>query len=54
MPGAQSALVANNLISGSSRGAIMGMYLAEPATGDLAIKPEEIPSHLILKNNLVS
>jgi uncharacterized secreted repeat protein (TIGR03808 family) len=54
VPGAQSALVANNLISGSSRGAIMGMYLAEPATGDLAIKPEEIPSHLILKNNLVS
>jgi uncharacterized secreted repeat protein (TIGR03808 family) len=54
VPGAQSALVANNLISGSSRGAIMGMNHAEPATGDLALRPEETPAHLILKNNLIS
>ena len=53
-PGAQSALIANNLISGATRGAIIGMNHAEPATGDLALKPDEAPSHLILRNNLIS
>jgi len=54
VPGAQSALVANNLISGSTHGAIIGMNHAEPATGDLALKPDETPGHIILKSNLVT
>jgi uncharacterized secreted repeat protein (TIGR03808 family) len=54
VPGAQSALIANNLISGASQGAILGMNHAEPSTGDLALRPEEAPSHLILRNNLIS
>ncbi|MFO0990671.1 MAG: TIGR03808 family TAT-translocated repetitive protein [Hyphomicrobiales bacterium] len=52
--GAQSALIANNLISGATQGAIFGMNHAEPATGDLALKPDEIPPHLVLRNNLIS
>jgi uncharacterized secreted repeat protein (TIGR03808 family) len=52
--GAQSALIANNLISGSTQGAILGMNHAEPATGDLALKPDETPSHLFLRDNLIS
>lgn len=54
VPGAQSALIANNLIAGSTQGAILGMNHAESATGDLALRPEEAPSHLILRNNLIS
>ena len=54
VPGAQSTLVANNLISGSTHGSILGMDHADPATGDLALKPEEIPAHLVLKDNLIS
>jgi uncharacterized secreted repeat protein (TIGR03808 family) len=54
VPGAQSALIANNLISGSTQGAILGMNHADPATGDLALRPDEAPSHLILRNNLIS
>ena len=30
------------------------MNHAEPATGDLAFKPEEAPAHLVLKDNLIS
>lgn len=52
--GAQSALIANNLISRATRGAIIGMDHAEPSTGDLALKPDETPPHLILRNNLIS
>lgn len=52
--GAQSALIANNLISGATQGAILGMNHADPATGDLALRPDEAPSHLILRNNLIS
>ena len=54
VPGAQSALIANNLISGATQGAIIGMNHAEPATGDLALRPDEAPPHLILRNNLIS
>jgi uncharacterized secreted repeat protein (TIGR03808 family) len=52
--GAQSALIANNVISGSTHGAIVGMDHAEPATGDLALKPDETPGHIVLRGNLIS
>jgi uncharacterized secreted repeat protein (TIGR03808 family) len=35
-PGAGSALIADNLIAGTTRGAILGMEWSKPVTGDLA------------------
>jgi hypothetical protein len=36
MPGAGTALINSNVISGTPRGAIVGLDHAKPVTGDLA------------------
>ncbi|RAI45718.1 TIGR03808 family TAT-translocated repetitive protein [Rhodoplanes roseus] len=54
VPGARSTLVANNVISGSRRGAIVGLDHKRPATGDLATGGAERYPHLSVSGNKVS
>jgi uncharacterized secreted repeat protein (TIGR03808 family) len=49
--GAGSALIADNLIAGAERGAILGMRWAEPVTGDLAEDGAEAFPHLTIRGN---
>jgi uncharacterized secreted repeat protein (TIGR03808 family) len=49
--GAGPAVIANNLISGAERGAILGMRWEEPATGDLAESDAEDWPHLTIEGN---
>jgi uncharacterized secreted repeat protein (TIGR03808 family) len=51
VPGAGAALIANNLITGATKGAILGMRWAEVATGDLAVSGAEAYPHLTLAAN---
>lgn len=52
--GAQDGLIANNLISGAKRGAILGMDHNEPATRDLASAGAKMPGTLTVSGNVVS
>jgi uncharacterized secreted repeat protein (TIGR03808 family) len=49
--GAGPAVIANNLISGAERGAILGMRWEEAATGDLAESGAEDWPHLRIEGN---
>ncbi len=51
VPGARAALIANNVISGSRRGAIVGMDHARPVTGDLTPEGAGRFPHLTLQGN---
>ncbi len=50
-PGAASTVVANNIITESRRGAIMGMAGAKPVTADLAQGGAESYGHLTISGN---
>ncbi len=52
--GAGSAVISDNLISGSERGAIVGMRWQERASGDLALSGAEEFEHLQIERNRVS
>jgi len=52
-PGAGAVLIANNMISGSVAGALVGYHHDEPATGDLALDGSALPSNLTAHGNLV-
>ncbi|HKA81583.1 MAG TPA: TIGR03808 family TAT-translocated repetitive protein [Xanthobacteraceae bacterium] len=52
-PGAGSALIANNMISETGRGAIVGMARAKPITGDLAKGGVEQYANLAVSGNRV-
>ncbi|MDC7788174.1 TIGR03808 family TAT-translocated repetitive protein [Rhodoplanes sp. TEM] len=54
VPGARSTLVANNVISGSRRGAILGLDHKVPVTEDLAAGGAERYPHLSVSGNKVS
>jgi|FEC22Drversion2_1045045.scaffolds.fasta_scaffold00266_3 uncharacterized secreted repeat protein (TIGR03808 family) len=49
--GVRSTVIANNLISGASRAAILGMRWEEPATGDLAQGGTEDYPELTIRDN---
>jgi uncharacterized secreted repeat protein (TIGR03808 family) len=52
--GAGTALVNNNIISESARGAIFGLDHARPVTGDLSIEGAQRLAHLVIGANAVS
>jgi uncharacterized secreted repeat protein (TIGR03808 family) len=52
-PGAGSALIANNMISETGRGAIVGMARSKPVTGDLAKGGAEQYANLAVSGNRV-
>jgi uncharacterized secreted repeat protein (TIGR03808 family) len=52
--GAGAALIANNLISGATRGAILGMEHQEPVTGDLSKDGAVRYSQLVVNGNRVN
>jgi uncharacterized secreted repeat protein (TIGR03808 family) len=52
--GAGTALVNNNIISESARGAIFGLDHARPVTGDLSIEGAQRFAHLVIGANAVS
>jgi uncharacterized secreted repeat protein (TIGR03808 family) len=52
--GAGAALIANNLISGATRGAILGMEQSEPVTGDLSKDGAVRYSQLVVTGNRVN
>lgn len=54
MRGAGTALIADNVIAGSSRGAILGMDRQKPVTGDLAKGGAEFYPQLSIHDNQVS
>jgi hypothetical protein len=53
MPGAGTALVADNLISEARAGAIVGMHDAVPVTGDLAKAGSEQYAKVMVSENRV-
>jgi uncharacterized secreted repeat protein (TIGR03808 family) len=53
VPGAGSALISSNIISGSRRGAILGMDHARPITGDLAKDGAQPRPNLSIAGNRV-
>jgi uncharacterized secreted repeat protein (TIGR03808 family) len=53
VPGAGAALIANNVISDTARGAIIGMARANPVTGDLSRTGAEQYAHITLSGNRV-
>jgi uncharacterized secreted repeat protein (TIGR03808 family) len=53
VPGAGSALIASNIITGSRRGAILGMDHARPITGELAKDGAQPHAHLSIAGNRV-
>lgn len=53
-PATGPALIANNIISGSTIAAIMGMDHDEAVTGDLGLAGSDVPSRLTLAGNLVT
>jgi hypothetical protein len=53
VPGSSTTVVANNVISGSERGAIVGMEWDRMVTGDLAKGGAEAYAHLSLSGNRV-
>ena len=52
-PGAGTALIANNVISDSIRGAVVGMLRSTPVTGDLAKTGSEQYAHVTVSGNRV-
>jgi uncharacterized secreted repeat protein (TIGR03808 family) len=52
--GAGSAVISDNLISGASSGAVVGMRWAQTATGDLAQSGADRFPHLLVERNRVS
>ena len=52
--GAGAALIANNLISGAAKGAILGMDLLTPVTNDLAKDGTTKYSQLVISGNRVN
>jgi uncharacterized secreted repeat protein (TIGR03808 family) len=52
-PGAGTALIANNMIAGVRRGAIVGMDRARIATGDLSREGSERYAHLTVSGNRI-
>jgi len=53
MPGAGTALVSNNLISGAARGAVVGLDHAKPTTPDLTAKHAPSFQQIVLSGNTV-
>ncbi len=53
VPGAGTALIANNVISETRRGAIVGMARSKPVTGDLSVAGIEQYAHIALSGNRV-
>ena len=51
--GAGTALIANNVIAETRRGAIVGMARSKPVTGDLALGGAEQYAHLAVSGNRV-
>jgi uncharacterized secreted repeat protein (TIGR03808 family) len=54
VPGAGTALVSNNLISGTPRGAVVGLDHIRPVTSDLTKDGVQLPPHLTLTGNAVT
>jgi uncharacterized secreted repeat protein (TIGR03808 family) len=54
VPGAGTALVSNNLISGTPRGAVVGLDHIRPVTSDLTKDGAQLPPHLTLTGNAVT
>ncbi|NNE23132.1 MAG: TIGR03808 family TAT-translocated repetitive protein, partial [Rhizobiales bacterium] len=52
--GAESCLIANNIIAGAHQAAILGMDHARPVTSDLARQTAQAPANLAISGNLVS
>jgi uncharacterized secreted repeat protein (TIGR03808 family) len=52
-PGAGSSVIADNLISGARRGAIVGMEWQKPVTGDLATEGTARYAQLSISGNRV-
>ena len=52
--GAGKALVANNMISGSTKAAIAGLELHKMVTADLTQPPARVPANMSVQGNLVS
>jgi uncharacterized secreted repeat protein (TIGR03808 family) len=53
VPGAGTALIANNVIAETRRGAIVGMSRSKPVTGDLSSGGGEQYAHLAVSGNRV-
>jgi uncharacterized secreted repeat protein (TIGR03808 family) len=53
MPGAGTALVSNNMISGAARGAVVGLDHAKPTTPDLTAKGAQSFAQIALSGNTV-
>ena len=53
MPGAGTALVSNNMISGAARGAVVGLDHAKPTTPDLAAKGAQSFAQIAVSGNVV-
>jgi uncharacterized secreted repeat protein (TIGR03808 family) len=53
VPGAGSALISSNVLSGLSRGAVVGMDHARPVTGDLARDGAKLYAHLSISGNRI-
>ena len=52
-PGAAATLISNNVITGSGRGAIVGMAGRKPVTGDLSERGAEAFPHLMISGNRI-
>jgi len=52
--GAGSAVISDNMISGATKGAVVGMRWSEPATGDLALSGADRYPRLLVERNRVS
>jgi uncharacterized secreted repeat protein (TIGR03808 family) len=52
-PGAGTALVNNNVISGTSRGAVIGLDHAKPVTSDLAVQGAQQFAQVVMGTNAV-
>jgi uncharacterized secreted repeat protein (TIGR03808 family) len=54
VPGSGGTIIANNMITGSRRGAILGMDHIEVVTGDLATEDAARYAHLAIRDNRVN
>ncbi|SMH41961.1 TIGR03808 family TAT-translocated repetitive protein [Mesorhizobium australicum] len=50
--GTGSAVISDNVIDGALRGAIIGHRWSDPATGDLAVEPSDLPGLTIERNRV--
>jgi uncharacterized secreted repeat protein (TIGR03808 family) len=53
VPGSRSALISSNIITGSRRGAIVGMDHARPVTGELGKDGAQPHAHLSIAGNRI-